>query len=78
MEFLVKLCAIENVKKFVHFANSYDCDIFVKSHDKSYIVDGSSIMGVLSLDLREPIIVHIEDMESGESFKNDVADFVID
>ncbi len=77
MEFLVKLSAIENVKKFVRFASNYNCDIFVKSQDKSYIVDGSSIMGVLSLDLRYPIAVCIKDIESGEDFKNDVSDFVI-
>lgn len=46
MEFLVSLKEVEDVKEFVRLVSIYDCDILVKSQDKNFVVDGSSIMGV--------------------------------
>lgn len=77
MEFLVDLNKVEDVKTFVRFAEMYDCDIIVKNRERAFAVDGSSIMAVFSLDLSKPVVVHIEDCEAGELFKNDIYKFVV-
>ena len=78
MEFLVDLNKVEDIKTFVRLAGLYDCDIMVKNRSRAFVVDGSSIMAMFSLDLSNPVIVNIDDIEAGESFKNDVWKFVID
>lgn len=77
MEFLVDLNKVEDVKTFVRFAELYDCDIIVKNQERAFSVDGSSIMAMFSLDLSRPVMVHIENIEAGESFKNDIYKFVV-
>lgn len=77
MEFLVDLNLVENVKKFVKVASTYDTSILVKSSDRSYSVDGSSLMGLFSLDLGKPVVVCIQDADVCESFKNDIEEFVV-
>ncbi len=72
MEFLVSLKEVEDVKEFVRLVSIYDCDILVKSQDKNFVVDGSSIMGVFSLDLSRPVVVSVKDIEAGTLFKNDI------
>lgn len=78
MEFLVDLNKVEDVKTFVRFAEIYEVDIIVRNQERAFAVDGSSIMAMFSLDLSRPVIVHIEDIEIGESFKNDVFKFVVE
>jgi phosphotransferase system HPr-like phosphotransfer protein len=78
VEFYVDLNKIEDIKTFVNTAESYDCDIIVKNKERIFSVDGSSLMGVMSLDLSQPVLVQISDVEAGESFKNDVYKVVID
>ena len=78
MEFLVDLNKVEDVKTFVRFAELYDTDIIVRNQDKKFAIDGSSIMGLFSLDLSRLVVVHIEDVAIGERFKNDVVDFVVE
>lgn len=77
MNFLVDLNLVENVKQFVKYAEKYDKDIIVKNMDRAFIVDGSSIMAMFSLDLSKPVIVEIQDRETAESFMNDVKDFIV-
>lgn len=77
MEFTVDLNRVEDVKTFVKYASLYDVDILVKNLDRSFTVDGSSLMGMFSLDLGNPVVVHIDDVEAGESFKDDVSKFVL-
>lgn len=77
MSFLVDLRGVEDVKKFVKKAEKYECDIMVKNRGRAFRVDGSSIMGIFSLNLMEPVVVHIEDDKIAEKFKEDVIDFVI-
>lgn len=78
MEFTVNLRGVEEVKTFSNKAGKYDCDIMVKNHGRAFTVDGASVMGMFSLDLMEPVIVHIEDEETGKLFKDDVSEYVIE
>ena len=64
---------IDNLKMFVDYASRCSgyasrCsgDVIVKNEDRVFEVDGSSIMGMLSLDLSKPVYVytnHIVDLE---------------
>lgn len=78
MEFSVDLNKVEDIKTFVEKAGMYDCDIMVRNTARNFVVDGSSVMGMFSLDLSTPVIVRIDDIEAAESFKNDIWKFVID
>lgn len=54
----VNIRTIENVKKFIKVADSSGCDIYAKQG--RYIVDAKSIMGLLSLNLLEDIVIEID------------------
>jgi hypothetical protein len=57
MRVKVLLNKFEDIQKFVRIANTYDSDINVyKGH---YIIDGKSLLGVMSLNLSETIEVEI-------------------
>ena len=49
----IKLNSIKKAKDFAAKASMYNMDIDLKSG--RYIIDGKSIMGIFSLDLRKPI-----------------------
>lgn len=78
MEFLVDLNKVEDVKTFVKLAESCNVDVMVKNQDRAFMVDGGSIMGMFSLDLSRPVIVHIEDSDVGQTFKMSVKKFLVD
>lgn len=77
MEFQIDLNKVEDVKEFVRRAGIYDTDIIVSNQKRTYMVDGTSIMGLFSLDLSQPLIVHVSDKESGKALKEDVRKFVM-
>lgn len=77
MEFIVDLNKVEDVKEFVRFAGIYDADIIVRSMDRTYSVDASSLMGVFNLDLGKPVVVYVSEKEVGESFRETVEKFVL-
>lgn len=56
----VMLKKIDDVKEFVNLANQSESSIDVYSG--RYVVDGKSIMGLFSLDLRTPILVKTDDV----------------
>lgn len=56
---------IDNVMKFVKIAQNQNGDIFVKHN--SYVVDGTSILGILSLNLSEPVIVEMVERSDDEA-----------
>ncbi len=66
----VKLNTIENIKKFVDIANTYQCEVLVK--EGRYIVSGKSIMGIFSLNLLNEV-----EMEICEDINNE-ADLLIE
>lgn len=77
MEFLVDLNKVEDVKEFARLASLYEANIVVSNQNRSFIVDGSSLMGLFSLDLSKPVVVHTEVVEIGEALKKDVKKFVV-
>lgn len=77
MEFNVDLNKVEDVKEFVRIAGMHDTNIIVGSQDRNFSVDGSSLMGIFSLDLSNPVVVRISDKEVGEAFKEAVEKFVM-
>lgn len=77
MKFLVDLNKVEDVKDFVRIAEKYDTDITVGSQNKSFLVDGTSLMGVFSLDLSQPVVVNVSDKCAGDRFKEEIIRFVM-
>ncbi len=51
------LNTLDRVKKFGDIASKFDSDIDVIRN--KYIVDGKSILGIFTLDLRQPVDVEI-------------------
>ncbi len=77
MEFMIDLNKVEDVKEFVKCAEIYDTSIIVSSQDRKFAVDGSSLMGLFSLDLSKPVVVKIHNKEAGEVFKSKVERLVL-
>ena len=77
MEFRVNLNEIEKVHRFAKLSEQYEADIIVKSIDRKYQIDGSSLMGLFNLDLSKSVIVSVEDEEIGEALKKEVADCAV-
>ena len=76
MEFKVKLVSVKDVQDFVNAAILVDGCVDV-SHNR-YIVDGMSFLGLLSLDLSQPLNVKIiGDEASAEKFKKAVSQFLV-
>lgn len=63
----VRLTTIEQVKRFPVIASQYESDILLR-HDK-YTVDGTSLMGIISLNLSAPIEIIITEKRDGETEK---------
>ena len=53
----VKLNSVEQVRQFVETIRKYDGDVDVYSTNRNYLVDGKSILGVLSLGLDQELTV---------------------
>lgn len=77
MKFKVLLNMVEDVKKFVKIAEKYDMDITVRSTRSKFEVDGTSIMGMFTLDLSDPVIVTTHDNEDGKKFKSEVEKYIV-
>ena len=72
MKFFVDLNKVDDIKTFVKKAEKYDCDIIVRNINRIYQIDGTSLIGLFSLNLSEPVEVEIKDNEAAELFKNDI------
>lgn len=57
MSIMISLDTFDKIKKFINITSllPYDLDLI----SGKYVVDGKSIMGVLSLDLSNPLEVHV-------------------
>ena len=53
----VKIPTIEKVKQFVNLASKQPFDIDIVS--SRFVVDAKSIMGIFSLDITQPLELHI-------------------
>ncbi len=53
----IKLSLTEDIKDFVRITSKYPFDIDLKSG--RYTIDAKSILGIFSLDLKQPVTVEI-------------------
>ena len=67
MKTQIRLETIDRVKDFINAVRVIDGDIDVGS--KQYVVDGKSIMGILSLDLSSPLNLSIYNIDDEEEKK---------
>lgn len=77
MKFYVDLNKIDDIKFFVKHTEKYGCDIVVRNKDRVFAVDGTSIMGLFSLNLSEPVEVEINDNKKAEAFKQDIHRMIV-
>lgn len=64
-KFSVLLDSVDKIKSFCEVTNQFDIDVdIVAGH---YMIDAKSILGVLSLDLSEPIKFKIHTMMDDEA-----------
>lgn len=72
----VNLDRIEKVKRFTAAASHYPFPVDLCSG--RYVVDGKSIMGIFSLDLENPLEVHVlADEKEAQDFLKDIKSFII-
>ncbi|MDO4620437.1 MAG: HPr family phosphocarrier protein [Lachnospiraceae bacterium] len=72
MEYRVRLSQ-DDVPDFVTAAENCDCDVDIFYN--RFIIDAKSILGVMSLDLRQPLTVRIA--ERDERFERQIRRFSI-
>lgn len=70
----IRLSDIDGVKKFVTKVSLYPFDVDLLTG--RYIIDGKSIMGILSLDLDKPLscVIHSEQCED---LLKDISEFIL-
>ncbi len=74
--FNIRLKEINDVYKLVNTLLAYDGAVDLGSG--RYIVDGRSLLGIFSLDLRQPVAVHVHRDEDVEKLQNLLSEFVTD
>lgn len=74
--FHIQLKEINDVYKLVNTLLSYDGAVDLGSG--RYIVDGRSLLGIFSLDLRQPVAVHVHRDGDVEKLQSLLSDFVVD
>ena len=52
----IKLSLIDDIK-FINLSQNLGLDVLLKHN--SYVVDGTSLLGIMSLNLSEPVIVDV-------------------
>ena len=74
--FNIRLKEINDVYSLVNTLLSYDGAVDLGSG--RYVVDGRSLLGIFSLDLRQPVAVHVHREEDLEKLKSLLSNFVVD
>ena len=75
-EFKVKLTCVSDVRDFAQAAGMQRCDIEIVSG--RYTIDAKSIMGLVSLDLTDPLTVQFRGSdEMAASFLTDVQEYIV-
>lgn len=59
--FKAKLMTVKDVKEFSQIATNFPRNVGVAVSHEGYKVDGKSLLGLLSLNLSEPVTVTISD-----------------
>ena len=70
----IKLNTIDDIRRFVELATLYAGDIDIRS--ERYVVDGKSILGILSLDLKEALTLDVYGDEA-DRFIDSISDYHI-
>ncbi|MBR3599868.1 MAG: HPr family phosphocarrier protein [Lachnospiraceae bacterium] len=73
----VSLNEVEKLKKFVNVVSKTDLKVkAISSVDEDYVINAKSIFGLLSLNLSEPIIIQVKDVdEEVDKFFDSIAEF---
>ena len=74
-EIKIKLNEINDVYTLVNTLVSYDGDVDLESG--RYKVDGKSLLGIFSLDLRQPITMTIHNEENADALLAKIDSFVV-
>ena len=72
----IQLKEINDVYKLVNILVGFDGDVDLESG--RYKVDGKSILGIFSLDLRQPIKLTYGKEEGAEKLRSQLEPFIID
>ena len=75
MTFNIKLREINDVYKLVNILVGFEGDVDLESG--KYKVDGKSILGIFSLDLRQPIKVTYEEANADKLYEQ-LKDFIVE
>ena len=76
MTFNIKLKEINDVYKLVNVLVGFEGDVDLESG--KYKVDGKSILGIFSLDLRQSIKLTYEREEGADKLREALADFIVE
>ena len=76
MTFNIKLKEINDVYKLVNILVGFEGDVDLESG--KYKVDGKSILGIFSLDLRQPIKVTYENEKGADKLCEQLKDFIVE
>ncbi len=71
----IQLKEINDVYKLVNILVGFDGDVDLESG--RYKVDGKSILGIFSLDLRQPIKLTYDQEEGADKLREQLAPFII-
>ena len=73
--FSVNLVTVEDVKEFVEVASSCSKGTDISVQHGKFITDGKSLLGILSLNLSEPVEVEIKSDKSSEVMSKILSQF---
>ena len=76
MTFNIQLKEINDVYKLVNILVGFEGDVDLESG--RYKVDGKSILGIFSLDLRQPIKLTYDQEAGAEKLRGQLEPFIID
>ncbi len=72
----IKLREINDVYKLVNILVGFEGDVDLESG--KYKVDGKSILGIFSLDLRQPIKLTYDSEKGAEKLCDQLKDFIVE
>ena len=74
--FYIKLNEINDVYTLVNTLVAYDGEVDLESG--RYVVDGKSLLGIFSLDLRQPVKMIIHDENKVDELLSKLADMIVE
>lgn len=68
--------SLSDAKNFVNVMGKYN-DLKIFLYSNHYKIDAHSIMGVISVDMSEPILLEVEDDNISDDFLQDIKTFLV-